>query len=77
LTLDNLAKRYGCLPSDVWARADTLDLYVLDVSSQWTKYQHEQEEMKRQGKTLLGQKSRKALTQEQLQAMMASVRSEK
>jgi hypothetical protein len=76
LTLDNLAKRYGCLPSDVWARADTLDLYVLDVSSQWSKHQNEQEDLRRQGKTMLGKKSRKPLNEKEMLEMFKKTRSE-
>lgn len=44
LTLDNLAHRYNCLPSEALTRATTLDLYVLDVSARWSKYQQEKAE---------------------------------
>jgi hypothetical protein len=46
LTLDNLAKRYKCLPSEVYRRADTLDLYVLDVAAKWAKHQQDKQEGK-------------------------------
>lgn len=46
LTLDNLAHRYNCLPSEALARATTLDLYVLDISAKWSKYQSEKAEGK-------------------------------
>lgn len=36
LTLDNLAYRYHCLPSEALQRATTLDLHVLDVSTKWS-----------------------------------------
>lgn len=39
LTLNNLAEKYKCLPSEAMARATTLDLYVLDVSTKWLKHQ--------------------------------------
>lgn len=39
LSLDNLASRYHQLPSQALATATTFDLYVLDVSSRWVKYQ--------------------------------------
>lgn len=42
LTLDNLAHRYNCLPSQALAQGTTLDLYVLDVSARYSKYQQEQ-----------------------------------
>lgn len=39
--LDRLAQRYGCLPSEVLQRADTLDIYVLNVSAKWENHQNE------------------------------------
>lgn len=41
LTLDNLAHRYQCLPSYALANASTFDLYVLDVSARWERYQRD------------------------------------
>jgi hypothetical protein len=41
LTLNNLAEKYKCLPSEALEKATTLDLYVLDVSTKWIKYQHD------------------------------------
>ena len=41
LTVDNLASKYHCLPSEAMARATTFDLYVLDVSTKWSKYQND------------------------------------
>lgn len=41
ITLDNLAHRYNCLPSYALSNANTIDLYVLDVSSRWNRYQTE------------------------------------
>lgn len=38
LSLDNLAKRYGLLPSEALGRATTFDLYVLDVSSKFQNH---------------------------------------
>lgn len=39
LTLDNLASRYGMLPSEALVRASTFDLTVLDISAKWENYQ--------------------------------------
>lgn len=39
LSLDNLASRYGLLPSEALARATTFDLTVLDISAKWENYQ--------------------------------------
>jgi hypothetical protein len=39
LTLHNLAKTYKLLPSEALARANTFDLYVLDVYARYLKYQ--------------------------------------
>ena len=41
LTLHNLAEKYKCLPSEALQRGNTLDLYVLDVSTKWLAYQQE------------------------------------
>lgn len=43
LTIDNLAHRYNCLPSEALARATTFDLHVLDISSKYVKYQYDKE----------------------------------
>jgi len=43
LSLDNLAHRYHCLPSEALSRATTFDLYVLDVSTRWQIHQQEQD----------------------------------
>ena len=68
LTLDNLAFRYHCLPSEALSRANTLDLYVLDVSAKWARHRQDVAE----GRTPDG-----ALPNvEQMKAMIASVRSE-
>ena len=69
LTLDNLATRYGLLPSEVLGRATTLDLYVLDLSAKYQKYQHE----KSQG---LNPPTRKP-SQEELKAMLTRVKQQK
>lgn len=65
LTLDNLAHRYGVLPSEAMARATTFDIYVLDVSAKWLKYQNTNEEI---GAT------KHNLTKNQLLDMMKSVK---
>lgn len=41
LTLNNLAEKYKCLPSEAFAKANTLDIYVLDVSTKYVKYQND------------------------------------
>jgi hypothetical protein len=41
LTLDNLANRYNCLPSQALANGTTFDLHVLDVSAKWSKRQND------------------------------------
>jgi hypothetical protein len=67
ITLDNLAHRYNILPSEALGRATSFDLYVLNVSTQWHNYKHREAESG-------GIKPPPKLTQEQMQAMMASVR---
>lgn len=68
LTLDNLATRYHCLPSEALSRANTLDLYVLDVSAKWAKYQSELAE----GKTPATSRSKPS--QEQMLEMIKKVK---
>jgi hypothetical protein len=41
LTVHNLAKTYGLMPSEIMSRATTFDLYVLDVSTRHSKYQQD------------------------------------
>lgn len=40
LQIDGLGKRYGLLPSEILAKADTFDLYVMDAVLSWETYQH-------------------------------------
>lgn len=69
LSLDNLANRYGLLPSEVLSRATTLDLYVLDLSAKYQRYRDE----KAQG---LNPPTRKP-SQEELKAMLTRVKANK
>lgn len=71
LTLDNLAHRYGMLPSEALARADTLDLYVLDLGARWSNHQYELSQKNS------GQPSTPNLTQEQMKAMINRVKERK
>ena len=41
LTIDNLATRYHCLPSEALDKADTFDLYAMDVATKYRKYQQD------------------------------------
>lgn len=68
LTLNNLAEKYKCLPSEALARGNTLDLYVLDISTKWVKYQND----KAEGKV----PQEKVPSQEELMAMISRTRSE-
>ena len=71
LTLDNLAHRYSCLPSEALARGNTLDLYVLDVSAKWSKYQNDKAEGKSSAKTTPN------LSQAEMEAMIKRVKERK
>lgn len=71
LTLDNLAHRYNCLPSQALANATTLDLYVLDVSAKWSKYQNDKAESKNSANL------NPTLSVEQMQNMIARVKEPK
>lgn len=37
--LDTMASRYHVLPSEIMQKADTLDVYVMDVALSWQEYQ--------------------------------------
>lgn len=38
LTIDNMAHRYGLLPTEVLSRASTLDITIMDLSAKWEKF---------------------------------------
>lgn len=72
ISLDNLAYRYHCLPSEALARATTFDLYVLDVSAKYSRYQTERAEKGENSATITPK-----LSVEEMQAMIASVKGAK
>jgi hypothetical protein len=65
ITLDNLAARYHCLPSEALERATTFDLHVLDVSARWEQHKINKENHK-------GEPPK--LTQEQMLEMVAKAK---
>lgn len=67
LTIDNLANRYNCLPSQALAQGTTFDLHVLDVSAKWNRRQQDLAD---------GKVPEEKLTQEQMLAMIAHARSD-
>ena len=38
--IDSLGKRYGMLPSDVLARSNTFDLYIMDAAMSFENFHH-------------------------------------
>lgn len=68
LTLDNLAHRYNCLPSEALSRASTFDLRVLEIHGLWEKRQRDVAEGK------IPAKATPKLSQEQMMAMIARVK---
>ena len=40
LWIDTLGKRYGMLPSEVIGRANTFDLYIMDMALAFENYHH-------------------------------------
>lgn len=44
ITLDNLANRYGFLPSEIMERGSTFDLQVMSVSSKYDAYMRKKAE---------------------------------
>lgn len=73
LTLDNLAHRYRCLPSEAMARGTTFDLYVLDISARYQTYVHEREQAKTNGHA---PPVRKQLSTQEMLDMIAKARGE-
>lgn len=71
ITLDNLAHRYNCLPSEALSRATTLDLVVLDISARWSKKRNDEAEGKKE-ETITPN-----LSTEEMQAMLNRVRGAK
>lgn len=66
ITLDNLAHRYNCLPSEALAKGSTFDLHILDVSAKWARYQND---------LIEGRVEKKPkLSQEQMKQMLERVR---
>ena len=65
LTIDNLANRYGILPSEALERGSTFDLHVLDLSSKWIRHQQDESENSNSRSS-----SSKKLTKEQMFKMM-------
>lgn len=68
LTLHNVAKEYGMLPSEALTRGSTFDLYVLDLSCKHSKYLQDRE------KDPAGATKNFGLSQAQLQSMLDEVR---
>ena len=69
ITLDNLATRYNCLPSQAMGQGTTFDLHVMDIATRWSNYQHE----KAAGKPGTGRPVPR-LSQERMQAMLQRVK---
>lgn len=69
--LDALGTRYHCLPSEVMAKADALDYYVMDVAMAYTRYQQERAEAKAAGRP---PPAPDHLTVNKMQEMIAKVR---
>lgn len=66
ITIDSIAHRYGCLPSEVMQRATTWDLYVADIAAQHENWQYNKAQGIKQ--------SAPVPTTEELQAMIDRTR---
>ena len=66
ITLDNLAHRYQCLPSQALAQGTTFDLRVLEVSNRWQQRQAAEA----QGQPVPNREP----TQDEMMAMLARTR---
>ena len=70
--IDFAATRYNLLPSEFIRRADTVDLYIMDLACSYTRFQQDQAEAKSKG---LAPPSAQ-LSIEQMQSMMERVRND-
>ena len=68
LMLDSMAQRYGCLPSSILARGDTLDITIMTRAIAW---HNEREKRSEKG---LAMPSSGGYKTEELQAMLDKVR---
>ena len=68
ITIDNLANRYGFLPSEILEKGSTFDLQVLNVSSKYDAYMRKKQDEPDSAKTY---------SQEDLQAMVDTVKNAK
>jgi hypothetical protein len=72
VSLDNLASRYHLLPSECLQRADSFDMYVLNVSAKWEEKKREEINMGQQGAKAKPKTPK--LTQEQMISMINVVK---
>lgn len=68
--LDTIASRYHCLPSEVVARADTFDIFIVNTALGLHAKAREEEERRNHRS---GPPPTPRLTKEQMEAMLASV----
>ena len=69
LLLDFAASRYNCLPSEFVRRADTMDLYIMDIACSYQNYKQEQAQAASEGRTMAPK-----LSVEQMQSMIERVK---
>lgn len=69
--VDALASRYHLLPSEVLAKADSVDIYIMDAALTYRKYM-EEDELHKHGK---GPKPVPVMPQEKLKEILDRVRS--
>jgi len=67
LLIDTLANRYHCLPSEIVARGDTLDVYIITEALKIRAYYDKLADAKASGKVL---PMKKKYTQEELKAIV-------
>ena len=68
LMLDTMAQRYGCLPSSILARGDTLDINVMTRAIAWHNERQERAEKGQAMPSSFGYNTK------ELQAMLDGVR---
>lgn len=73
LLLDNTAKRYGVLPSQLIREGDTLDIHIVNTATAWEQYQSDLAQARQSGKPMPAP----MIPEEKLQQMVQKVKEKK
>ena len=72
LTIDAVARRYGCLPSELLERGSSLDIIIADISQAYINQKQEEADARASGKPYA--KPVPNMSQDQMKAMIERAR---